>query len=35
MTDFGDEYRSVWGYLMQTALRQDYIQVAGVRTRYV
>ena len=35
MTDLGDDYRSIWRHLMTTPFRQDYIDVAGIRTRYV
>jgi pimeloyl-ACP methyl ester carboxylesterase len=29
------DYRSVWTYLMRTPFRQDYIDVRGLKTRYV
>lgn len=33
--DKGESYRSVWTYLMTTAFKQDFVDVAGLRTRYV
>ncbi len=33
--DATDDYRSIWRHLMTTPFRQDYIDVAGIRTRYV
>lgn len=35
MVDAADEYRSIWRHLMTVPFRQNYIDVAGVRTRYV
>lgn len=31
----GENFRSVWTYLTQVAFRQDYVDVGGVRTRYI
>jgi 2-hydroxy-6-oxonona-2,4-dienedioate hydrolase len=35
MTEAVDDHRSIWRHLMATPFRQDYIDVAGIRTRYV
>jgi pimeloyl-ACP methyl ester carboxylesterase len=35
MVDAVEEYRSIWRHLMTVPFRQDYIDVAGIRTRYV
>jgi pimeloyl-ACP methyl ester carboxylesterase len=35
MVDAAEEYRSIWRHLMTVPFRQDYIDVAGIRTRYV
>lgn len=35
MTDKGETYRSVWRHMMTVPFRQDYVEVAGIRTRYV
>lgn len=35
MTEAVDDHRSIWRHLMATPLRQDYVDVAGIRTRYV
>lgn len=32
--DRGGSYQSVWRFLMQVPFRQDYIEAAGLRTRY-
>lgn len=34
-TQDGSTYRSVWAHMMQTPFRQDYVDVGGVRTRYM
>jgi 2-hydroxy-6-oxonona-2,4-dienedioate hydrolase len=33
--DRGTTYQSVWRFLMQVPFRQDYVEAAGLRTRYV
>lgn len=33
--DRGETYRSVWRHMMQVPFKQDYIDVLGIRTRYV
>lgn len=33
--DKGDTYRSVWRYLATVPFRQDYVETAGLRTRFV
>ncbi len=35
MTTATKDYRSVWTYLMRIPFRQDYIDVRGVKTRYI
>jgi 2-hydroxy-6-oxonona-2,4-dienedioate hydrolase len=35
MTEAVDDHRSIWRHLMATPFRQDYIDVTGIRTRYV
>ena len=35
MIDVKFEHRSIWGHLMRTSFQQGWVDVAGVRTRYV
>ena len=35
MADKGKTYRSVWRHMMTVPFKQDYVEVGGIRTRYI